>query len=58
MAMKIDQERDRFPYCIVWTPIPLLTWLLPFIGKFLQDSGTKGEGHAHQVTQELQTRMA
>ncbi|KAG2394003.1 hypothetical protein C9374_003767 [Naegleria lovaniensis] len=23
---------DRYPYCIVWTPIPLITWLLPFIG--------------------------
>ena len=22
----------RFPYCIVWTPIPVLTWLLPFVG--------------------------
>ncbi|KAK4472208.1 hypothetical protein MN116_000512, partial [Schistosoma mekongi] len=22
----------RFPYCIVWTPIPLLTWLFPVIG--------------------------
>jgi len=23
---------QRFPYCIVWTPIPLLTWLFPIIG--------------------------
>ncbi|CAH8826679.1 unnamed protein product [Trichobilharzia szidati] len=22
----------RFPYCIVWTPIPLLTWLFPVVG--------------------------
>ena len=22
----------RFPFCIVWTPIPILTWLLPFVG--------------------------
>ncbi|CAH8431901.1 unnamed protein product [Schistosoma bovis] len=22
----------RFPYSIVWTPIPLLTWFFPFIG--------------------------
>eukprot|EP01026_Neomeris_dumetosa_P006572 TRINITY_DN12077_c0_g1_i8.p1 TRINITY_DN12077_c0_g1~~TRINITY_DN12077_c0_g1_i8.p1 ORF type:complete len:235 (+),score=-1.67 TRINITY_DN12077_c0_g1_i8:158-862(+) len=22
----------KFPYCIVWTPIPLITWLFPFIG--------------------------
>ncbi|XP_026482326.1 transmembrane protein 222-like [Ctenocephalides felis] len=28
----IDIEKQLFPYCIVWTPIPLLTWLLPFIG--------------------------
>ena len=29
---KIDHERHRYPYCIVWTPIPCLTWLFPFIG--------------------------
>lgn len=29
---QIDFENDRFPFCIVWTPIPLLTWCFPFIG--------------------------
>lgn len=29
---KIDAEKARFPYCIVWTPLPLITWFLPFIG--------------------------
>jgi len=29
---KIDVSRSRYPYCIVWTPIPVLTWLFPFIG--------------------------
>ncbi|XP_043940335.1 transmembrane protein 222 isoform X2 [Protopterus annectens] len=29
---KLDVERSRFPYCIVWTPIPVLTWLFPIIG--------------------------
>lgn len=28
----IDPSKDRFPICVVWTPIPLLTWLFPFIG--------------------------
>lgn len=28
----IDKSRDRFPFCIVWTPIPLLTWLVPIVG--------------------------
>lgn len=28
----IDFHRDRFPFCIVWTPIPCLTWFLPFLG--------------------------
>lgn len=32
MNEKIDAKNQRFPYCIVWTPIPLLTWLFPFIG--------------------------
>lgn len=31
-AKQIDPERERFPCCIVWTPLPLLSWLIPFIG--------------------------
>ena len=30
--MTIDTEHHRYPYCIVWTPIPLISWLLPVIG--------------------------
>ncbi|KAD5960825.1 hypothetical protein E3N88_12297 [Mikania micrantha] len=29
---QIDPVRARFPYCIVWTPLPVISWLLPFIG--------------------------
>lgn len=29
---EVDITRQRFPHCIVWTPIPLLTWIAPFIG--------------------------
>ncbi|KAF4754625.1 hypothetical protein FOZ63_010404 [Perkinsus olseni] len=29
---KVDLSRDRFPYCVVWTPLPVLSWLIPFIG--------------------------
>lgn len=28
----ITEDSHRFPYCIVWTPIPLITWILPFVG--------------------------
>jgi hypothetical protein len=28
----IDNEKCRYPHSIVWTPIPLITWLFPFIG--------------------------
>jgi hypothetical protein len=28
----IEPSKARFPFCIVWTPLPGLTWLLPFIG--------------------------
>lgn len=28
----IDKNNDRYPCSIVWTPIPILTWLFPFIG--------------------------
>ena len=29
---QIDVQKNRFPYCIVWTPLPLITALFPFIG--------------------------
>ncbi|KAF6034367.1 TMEM222 [Bugula neritina] len=29
---KINTRASKFPYCIVWTPLPLITWILPFIG--------------------------
>lgn len=28
----INADADRYPFCIVWTPIPVLTWFFPFIG--------------------------
>ncbi len=28
----MDPENARFPHCIVWTPLPLISWILPFIG--------------------------
>lgn len=30
--LQIDPDRARFPCCIVWTPIPVLSWFIPFIG--------------------------
>ncbi len=32
MGSGIDSKEHRFPFCIVWTPLPLITWLFPFIG--------------------------
>lgn len=31
-SMQIDAQRSRFPCCIVWTPLPVLSWFFPFIG--------------------------
>lgn len=28
----INYSNDKYPFCIVWTPIPILTWFFPFIG--------------------------
>ena len=28
----IDSKHVQYPHCLVWTPIPVLTWLFPFIG--------------------------
>ncbi|XP_076634161.1 transmembrane protein 222 [Colletes latitarsis] len=32
MDLAVNPERQRFPFCIVWTPLPILTYFLPFIG--------------------------
>lgn len=28
----VDTDRQRFPHAVVWTPLPLLSWLFPLIG--------------------------
>lgn len=28
----MDHKKSRYPYCIVWTPIPILTWICPILG--------------------------
>lgn len=28
----VDGPKERFPFCIVWTPLPFLTTIVPFIG--------------------------
>ncbi|MEQ2183222.1 hypothetical protein GOODEAATRI_030559 [Goodea atripinnis] len=30
--LKRGRKSCRYPHCIVWTPIPILSWVLPFIG--------------------------
>lgn len=32
MSLAVQPEKDHFPLCIVWMPLPVLTWFLPFIG--------------------------
>ena len=32
LKKEIDLKSSHFPYCIVWTPIPLITYLFPSIG--------------------------
>jgi hypothetical protein len=29
---EMDKVHNKYPYCIVWTPLPLISWFLPFIG--------------------------
>ncbi len=31
-SQQISPKDNRFPYCIVWTPIPILTYIIPSIG--------------------------
>ncbi|KAM7276099.1 hypothetical protein ACFE04_017965 [Oxalis oulophora] len=29
---EIDTDKAKFPCCLVWTPLPVISWLAPFIG--------------------------
>lgn len=29
---QINPEANRWPFCIVWTPLPFVTWFIPIIG--------------------------
>lgn len=31
-SKQIDPAKSRFPSCIVWTPLPVLSWFFPCIG--------------------------
>jgi hypothetical protein len=31
-TVEINYDLHRYPFCLVWTPIPLITWIFPFIG--------------------------
>ncbi|XP_030467674.1 protein RTE1-HOMOLOG isoform X2 [Syzygium oleosum] len=31
-SFQIDPRRARFPYCVVWSPLPVISWFIPFIG--------------------------
>ena len=28
----IEEEKQLFPFCIVWTILPCITWFIPLIG--------------------------
>ena len=30
--VKLDMEKQRYPFCLVWTPLPCFTWFFPSIG--------------------------
>ncbi|XP_018907324.1 transmembrane protein 222 isoform X2 [Bemisia tabaci] len=32
MGTTVDTENHRYPFCVVWTPLPVFSWLFPFIG--------------------------
>ncbi|KAL1457587.1 hypothetical protein WDU94_007800 [Cyamophila willieti] len=29
---KIDPKSHKFPFCVVWTPLPLISYIIPIIG--------------------------
>ena len=35
MELPVDSKKQRYPYCIVWTPIPLLTYVNKYLYVFV-----------------------
>ncbi|KAG8345960.1 hypothetical protein TRVL_03204 [Trypanosoma vivax] len=29
---RMDMAAEHYPFCVVWCPIPLISWVLPFVG--------------------------
>ncbi|KAG7390033.1 hypothetical protein PHYPSEUDO_008995 [Phytophthora pseudosyringae] len=48
-AALVDPGADRFPFCVVWSPLPVITWVLPFIGH-LGIADSKGVIHDFEGT--------
>jgi hypothetical protein len=41
---RIDPKQQRYPFCLVWGPLPLISWIIPWIGHLgIGDS----EGRVH-----------
>ena len=32
MEKTIQPNKNLYPHCILWSPLPPITWILPFIG--------------------------
>ncbi|PAA70185.1 hypothetical protein BOX15_Mlig002789g1 [Macrostomum lignano] len=32
MEKRINPSKHRYPHCVVWTPLPCISWLIPLIG--------------------------
>ncbi|XP_031788469.1 transmembrane protein 222 [Nasonia vitripennis] len=32
LNLNVDPSKHRYPFCVVWTPIPILTYFLPIMG--------------------------
>lgn len=28
----VDVANGKFPFCLVWVPLPIVAWLVPFVG--------------------------
>eukprot|EP01080_Neovahlkampfia_damariscottae_P010189 gene10189-2608_t len=49
---QIDEKNHLYPFCIVWSPIPVVTWCLPFIGH-MGICNSKGEIHDFAIPYEI-----
>ncbi|KAF3833563.1 hypothetical protein F7725_024767, partial [Dissostichus mawsoni] len=54
---KINPDAGRFPYCVVWTPIPVLSYWMLDVSKVYARGSNAWDTAVHDASEEYKQRM-